>query len=166
MRSAVAIAAAVVMFGFFNYSIYRMEDLKANGTTMLVELAPRDPLSLIQGYYMQLGFAIERDLEDSDPDRGQVVVRPDADNVAEFVRHYRGEPLNEGERLLRYRRRGTRMQIVPDSYLFQEGHAEAYQQARYAIFQFGDVGSYILVGLADETRQPIRPAEAGLMDPS
>ena len=47
--------------------------------------------------------------------------------------------------------------IGAESFLFQEGHAEAYSQARYGILRVAADGSSVLAGLADVARRPIRP---------
>ena len=55
-----------------------------------------------------------------------------------------------------------RIKIVPDSFFFQEGHRELYEDARYGVFQFDDRGRYLLVGLADGDRVPIESRLHGM----
>jgi uncharacterized membrane-anchored protein len=83
-----------------------------------------------------------------------------------FVRFHIGEELKQGEKLLRYRSKKTEtitgrifndINIVPDSFLFQEGHARYYRNAEYGVFKFDDVGHSILIGLAKNDRQLITP---------
>ncbi len=50
------------MLGAVNLSIQTKEDIKANGETVLLQLAPVDPRSLMQGDYMALRFAITQGL--------------------------------------------------------------------------------------------------------
>ena len=69
---------------------------------MLVELAPVDPRSLIQGDYMRLDYAIARQLRSDigGPRDGHIVVTLDADSVAHFARVYQdGTPLRPSERI-------------------------------------------------------------------
>src|SRR3546814_17810835 len=47
--------------------------------------------------------------------------------------------------------------IGAESFLFQDGHAEAYAAARYGILKVAPDGSSVLAGLADSERRPIRP---------
>jgi len=72
-----------------------------------------------------------------------------------------------GEQLLRYRRRGpvglqrspeqAEVFIGAESFFFQEGHADAYEDARYGILKVAPDGGSVLAGLADAERRPIRP---------
>ena len=155
MRSALIIAGLVLALGVPTYAIVQKERLLAGGTPVLVELAPVDPRSLIQGDYMRLDYAIARDLS-SRPDwprDGQIVVRLDEHGVARFVRrHETGTPLAPGEHLLQYRRRRNNVRIGSDAFYFQEGHAERYEGARYGELRVDRSGASVLVGLRDTLR--------------
>lgn len=168
-RSWIAIALTVAILVFFNVSTYDREQTISNGETLLLELAPVDPRSLMQGDYMRLRYVVENsipadELEDHER-RGYIVLRGDNDNVAQFVRIHDGEALAQEERLVRFRRPSflgvalgsLQVMIVPDDFFFQEGHAELYEDAQYGVFKFDDRGRYVLVGLADSERVPINP---------
>ena len=161
MRRVLLIIFAVAVVGVLNYLVYEKQRVVDTGAPLLLELAPVDPRSLMQGDYMRLRYAIERTISDAlideAPRRGELVVEADDDGIARFVRFYAGEPLTESERLLAYHKRYAFVRIVPDSYLFQEGHAERYQRARYAEFRFVGASERVLVALRDEQRQPISP---------
>lgn len=77
--------------------------------------------------------------------------------VGRFVRLHDGTPLQEGERLLRYHAAGWRVQIMPDSCLFQEGHRPFYERAKYGVFKFNGADELVLAGLANADMQAIRP---------
>jgi uncharacterized membrane-anchored protein len=87
--------------------------------------------------------------------------------VATFRRFDDDGPLAADEQRLRYRRRAplglqpdpenTELFIGAESFLFQEGHAEAYEEARYGILKVAPDGSSVLAGLADSGRRPIQP---------
>ncbi len=145
-----------------NYGIYQKEQILAHGETLLIELAPVDPRSLLQGDYMALDYAIARKASSlpltSSQQRGYIVIKSDNNKVAQFVRFYNGEPLTDNEKLLRFHRRYNQINIVPDSFLFQEGHAKYYENAKYGVFKFTDK-SRLLVGLADDDRKIITPSE-------
>ena len=89
------------------------------------------------------------------------MLRADQHKVARFVRFHSGEALRPGEKLLRfhvlppYIPEKRALRIVPDSFLFQEGHAARYQNARYGVFKFAGADEYLLTGLAAEDRRPI-----------
>jgi len=163
MRKIIMVVLLVLILGALNYSIYEKEQVKKNGEIMFVELAPVDPRSLMQGDYMQLRYAVERNIPKDmkntlkDFKRGYIVIRPDKNNVAQFVRVHKEENLSEDEKLLYFHARYTSIRVVPDTFLFQEGHAKYYENAKYGIFKFDKSGDYIMIGLADENRNPINP---------
>jgi uncharacterized membrane-anchored protein len=129
-----------------------------DGKTLLIELAPVDPRSLIQGDYMRLEYRIARELYGYSewPRDGQIVVTAGEDNVAVYVRrHDAGTPLAAGEHLLHYRRRGGRIKIGTDAFFFQEGHAARYSVAKYGELRVDASGESLLIGLRDEQRRPL-----------
>ena len=126
---------------------------------MLLELAPVDPRSLMQGDYMRLRYAIGDDegvkrLGDH-VKQGFLVIKKNANKVGEFVRLYAGEPLAENEKRMPFRKAYRWIDINPDSFFFQEGHAKHYEDARYGVFKFDHAGNYLLIGLANEDRKMI-----------
>ena len=161
MRKTIFIVLTLALFAVLNYAIYEKEQLKANGETVYLELAPVDPRSLMQGDYMQLRYAVERGITREiallQKKRGYMVLAPDENHVAKFVRFHAGEALQPGEKLVHYQNDYGSVRIVPDSFLFQEGHAKYYQGAKYGEFKFDNRGGHILVGLASENRSPLAP---------
>lgn len=151
--------------------VLQKERLVSRGTRLYLELAPRDPRSLMQGDYMRLDYRIAREGRDlaarqheaSDddggepgerreawPDRGTLVVRPDERGIARLVRRNAGEPLAPGEILVRYRRQGWQLHVGTDAWYFQEGTASLYETARYGEVAVGPRGDVLLVALRDE----------------
>jgi len=134
------------------------ESLAASGQTVLLELAPRDPRSLMQGDYMVLRYDIVRDLNnqyDAWPVDGELVIQPDGDDVARYVRRHEGESLGEGEQRLRYRVRGGVLRLGAEDFFFQEGTADQYSRARYGELKVTDGGDALLVGLRGEELQAL-----------
>jgi uncharacterized membrane-anchored protein len=158
-RRRVLIAGLIVALGGVNALIAQKEHLRANGTPMLLELAPVDPRSLIQGDYMRLDYALANEVRQRDhaPRDGHLVVRLDARQVASFVRlHDRGTPLSPGEHLLRFRTREGEVRVGSGAFFFQEGHAERYEQAKYGEVRVAASGNNLLIGLRDPKLRPIR----------
>ena len=56
-RIAIPVILGVFFIGFV-FSVVRMENLRANGTDILLPLAPVDPRALLMGDYMVLDFAV------------------------------------------------------------------------------------------------------------
>jgi uncharacterized membrane-anchored protein len=159
MRSALVFGGLALALAVPNYAIIQKERLLRSGTTMLVELAPVDPRSLIQGDFMRLNYAMARDpaFDRGLPPDGHFVVQLDENGVARFVRvHQPGSPLGAGEHLLLYRRRGSRLRIGTDAFFFQEGRANRYAGARYGELRVDESGGSVLVGLRDSTLRQLR----------
>ena len=136
-----------------NYLIISKELVLANDQAMLLELAPRDPRSLLQGDYMVLRYRMARDIaahSESLTDEGQVVVGLDKNNVAQFRRLHDGRTsLDNNEHLLFYRKRNGVVKIATDAFFFQEQHGKYYSAARYGEVRVSGNGGAVLVGMRD-----------------
>ncbi|RKH50814.1 GDYXXLXY domain-containing protein [Corallococcus llansteffanensis] len=139
--------------------VVQKETVLARGQTVLLQLAPVDPRSLIQGDYMVLDYAISqtwREGLEAPQEDGNVVLHLDAHDVGAFVRYETpGTPLAPGEVRLRFRVRNSRLRLGAEAFFFQEGHAERYARARYGELRVMDNGTSVLVGLRDENYQPL-----------
>ena len=159
MRNALLFGGLALVLSVVNVAIVQKEGQLAGGTRMLVELAPVDPRSLIQGDYMRLEYRIARDAgaDASWPRDGHLVVRLDDRGVARLVRrHEPGSPLAPGEHLLQFRTRRNRLQLGSNAFFFQEGRGAAFANAKYGELRVARSGSSVLVGLRNEAKQPIR----------
>ena len=163
MRKAIAIGAGVLLLALANWTVAQREDQLANGRVVLLELAPVDPRSLMQGDYMALRFKAGDDafgrwgrLKDVPVD-GRIIVKVDERNVGTFVRRDGGEPLAAGEVALRYRIRNERLKFATNAYFFQEGHGRLYEAARYGEFRVAPSGELLLARLADAKLQRLGP---------
>ncbi len=170
LRPALALLFCVILLVGFGWSSFRMERLRDNGEIVLLELAPVDPLALLLGYYMELDYEVDRDiayaLDRDDLSRmysGLAVVRLDEHRVAEFVRLDDGSPLASGEMKLFFRLRGGQAYTGASSYFFQEGLAEAYEEAEYGEYRVSADGKMLLTYLVDSQFQRIEP-ESGSAD--
>jgi len=164
MRNLVLLLTAVVVLVLVNVSIWQRETLITHGRTLLLELAPVDPRSLMQGDYMALRFRITGDA--FPPGSGEVkrdgrlVVAVDARNVGTFRRF--GESVQGGdEALLRYRVRHGQPKFATNAFFFQERQGEYYRNARYGEFRVSPDGEALLVALRDADLQVLGPSVAG-----
>lgn len=161
MRLKIMLVLSVIILGALNYGIYQKEQIKSEGVLTLLALVPVDPRSLMQGDYMRLRYQLSQEAGkvEGRPDQksGYLVIRRNAQNIAEFIRFHQGEILKQDELLLAYQIQKDWVQIQPDSFLFQEGQAELYQQAKFGLFRLDASGNHLLIGLADEKHQEILP---------
>lgn len=158
------LAGLVLVLGVANRTIWQKEQIRSRGREVLLELAPVDPRSLIQGDYMMLRYAESTfpSREQLPVSKGTLILALDADRVGTFVRLEDGSPLAANEVRLKFRtiRERGAFGIGAESYFFQEGHAGVYERARYGIVRVDAAGNSVLAGLADEDHVPIRPPEA------
>jgi uncharacterized membrane-anchored protein len=154
-RTVLILGGLALVLGSTWSQIAGKQRLLREGTTMLVELAPVDPRSLIQGDYMRLDYAIARNAPGTWVPDGAIVVALDAAGVARFLRVHAADALQPGEHLLRYRSRRGRVRIGTDAFYFQEGHAPRYQSARFGELRVDADGNSLLVGLRDAERRSL-----------
>ncbi|TET37654.1 MAG: hypothetical protein E3J69_02275 [Anaerolineales bacterium] len=142
-----------------NVLVIQKEQLLATGQLVLLELAPVDPRSLVQGDYMRLRFDISDEVETETNMRdGFIVVRLDSENVARYVRIYdQNTSLAQDELLLRFRQRTYDVRVGPESFFFQEGTAKYYNNARYGEFRVSKSGDVLLTGLQGEDFEELGP---------
>lgn len=154
MRKCILILGGLLVLIAANAAIYLRERQLASGTPVILALAPRDPRSLMQGDYMALAYALERDLGNPEQD-GRLVLAPDAKGVAQLVRLDNGTPLSPGQFLVDYRLRQGRVRIGTDAWFFPEGKGETYAAARYGEFRADGRGAVLLLRLLDEHLKPL-----------
>jgi uncharacterized membrane-anchored protein len=137
-----------------NVLIINKEYVLANGTTMVLELAPRDPRSILQGDYMVLRYRMAGEVARHSKqltDEGQLVVSLGDNNVARFRRiHDSNTALGTNEHLLFYRKRNGVVKIATDAFFFQEQHGKYYSAARYGELRVTGSGDAVLTGLRDK----------------
>lgn len=164
-RIIVVLIGLALILGLANWDILGKRKVVAEGAPLLLELRPADPRSLFQGDYMALALA-----DDTMPDaaiiatlsyRGTVILALDAQGVGRFARLDDGAPLQASEMRVQYRRhedwRGGRLDYGAQAFFFQEGDAEFYSVAKYALLRVAEDGSTVMTDLAGEDRQPMVP---------
>ena len=143
----------ILLLGYFNWSVYQKEQTLKDGQLVLLQLAPVDPRSLMQGDYMRLNYKeASSNLPDEQTDtRGYAILRPDSNQVGEIVRLQNTlEPVNDNELVIRYKIINRRLFLGAESFFFEEGQDTLYQKAVYGGLKVDDKGQSLLVGLYDE----------------
>ena len=77
----------VLVVVLFNVSVWKKEQVLAHGDLVLLQLAPVDPRSLMQGDYMELryDFGITEPMRTPAAKRGYCVIKTDANRVGRAV---------------------------------------------------------------------------------
>lgn len=170
-RTLGILGGLALVLAFANGGIWQREKLLASGKVVILELAPVDPRSLMQGDYMALNFAAGREVTRMrlggenrpetdtglglEPD-GYVMLTLDARGVAQPVRiQPAADPRADGEVPLRYRVRDNRVRIVTNAYFFPEGQASRYEVAKFGELRVAENGEALLVRMLGEDLQPL-----------
>lgn len=143
----------LIVLLIFNNNVVKKEAILSDGQLVLLELAPVDPRSLIQGDYMRLRYAISENIDtDSIPKIGFCVVKLMPNGTAERVRlQEETEPLYKNEHLIEFTSKNWwGINIGAESFFFQEGEAEKYEVAKYGGLKIDGEGNSVLIGLYDE----------------
>lgn len=164
----IALLGMALVLVVMTRNIIKYEAHLTTGDTVLLALAPVDPRGFMQGDYMTLSYALERDVFaalNRDPgsyptnEDGYVIVALDNNKVAQFVRLAANQPKNlaSNEMAIHYRIRNGAMQLATNAFFFQEGHGEAFEAAEYGLFRINDKGEPLLTNLVDDDFAVISP---------
>ena len=164
----IALLGLALVLVVMTRNIIKYEAHLTTGDTVLLALAPVDPRGFMQGDYMTLSYALERDVFaalNRDPgsyptnEDGYVIVALDNNKVAQFVRLAANQPkgLATNEMAIHYRIRNGAMQLATNAFFFQEGHGEAFEAAEYGLFRVNDKGEPLLTNLVDDDFAVISP---------
>ena len=174
----IALLGLALVLVVMTMNIAKYENHLATGDTVLLALAPVDPRGFMQGDYMTLSYALERDVFaalNRDPgsyptnEQGYVIVALDKHNVGQFVRlasNNQPENLATNEMAIHYRIRNGTMQLATNAFFFQEGHGEAFEAAQYGLFRVNDKGEPLLTEMVDSNFQIIKGKAESAADSS
>ena len=177
MRKILLLLGLLLILCAFNWAVWQREPLLRDGTVMYLRLAPVDPRAFLLGDYMDLSFAIDLDITDALydearknnkatsrfelqrelPREGHVVVTLSPQRVAEFLRLEDGSSLSSNEHKLHFRLKSGRAYVTAQSFFFQEGHAQDYEEAIYGEIHVDPEGKNLLTHLLDDNLQRIDP---------
>lgn len=174
----IALLGLALVLVLMTMNIAKYENHLATGDTVLLALAPVDPRGFMQGDYMTLSYALERDVFaalNRDPgsyptnEQGYVIVALDKHNVGQFVRlaaDNQPDNLATDEMAIHYRIRNGTMQLATNAFFFQEGHGEAFEAAQYGLFRVNDKGEPLLTEMVDSNFQIIKGKAESAADSS
>lgn len=147
-RFAIASAIALILI-VTSYTIWQFERTLADGQIVNIELAPVDPRSLMQGDYMALAFAIDRDLPDDAAQYKYAWLSLDNQQRASLHSVANDLPTDPALVAVLLRQRDNIISIGPNAFFFAEGTADVYEQARYGQFRIAGNGKALLTVMLD-----------------
>ena len=150
----------LLLLGYFNWSVYKKDQTLKDGQLVLLQLAPVDPRSLMQGDYMRLNYKeSESDsLREQAPPRGYAILKVDSNHIGKVVRLQKDlKPIYENEIILKYKTVYNRLLFGAESFFFEEGQETIYEHAVYGGLKVDDKGESLLVGLYDENFRLLEP---------
>ena len=168
VRIIIALLGLIIILVVMTINVAKYESHLATGDTVLLALAPVDPRGFMQGDYMTLSYALENEVFavlNIDPgsyltnEQGYVIVAVDKNNVGQFSRLVDAMPdhLNANERAIYYRLRNGTLKLATNAFFFQEGQAEAFENAEYGLFRVNDKGEPLLTHMVNEQFEVINP---------
>lgn len=169
LRKWLASGVIVLALVAVNISIWQKEKLLNQGAVVILDLAPVDPRSLMQGDYMALNYAITQPLQLEfyqrhqesrfipAPTSGTLIVDIDARRRVTQAHFDQGTPLKANQLRMKYHINAGRLTVGTNAWFFQEGHGERFDRARYGSFRVAEDGTALLTALLDENGQAIAP---------
>ncbi|MDM1044580.1 GDYXXLXY domain-containing protein [Myroides sp. 1354] len=163
-RNIVLVITLVLFAGFFLRAVLQKEKIIQEGALVLLPLAPVDPRSLMQGDYMQLNYAINNELRETNLNRdeirkrGYVILTLDEQHRGAFKAIYSDLPQLEGENEIAvkyFNWDGFDLAVGAESYFFQEGKDTLYEQAKFGGLKVDAKGNSVLIGLYKENLERI-----------
>jgi uncharacterized membrane-anchored protein len=140
----------VVVLAVVNLQVAGKERLVRDGTTVLLQLAPADPRSLMQGDYMALRYRMADSVAGAAGIRdGRIVIELDENQEAEFIAIHDGQPPAANRHLLQFRKRGDAVRLASDAYFFEEGEGSTFRTASFGELKVSADGDAVLIGLRD-----------------
>jgi len=169
LRKWLALGVIVLALVAVNISIWQKERLLKQGAVVILDLAPVDPRSLMQGDYMALNYAITQPLQLAfyqqhqesrfipAPTSGTLIVDIDAQRRVTQAQFDQSTPLKANQLRMKYHINAGMLTVGTNAWFFQEGHSKRFDRARYGSFRVAEDGTALLTALLDENGQAIAP---------
>ncbi|UYW00730.1 GDYXXLXY domain-containing protein [Flavobacterium agricola] len=148
----------VLVGGYFLNSVKLKEQTLSQGKLLLLQLAPVDPRSLMQGDYMVLNYAVNNELPDNIPSKGYVIFEKDSTaNYKPILFTEQFQQIPNHQIILKYTHQPNdwnngRIKLGAESYFFEEGQADKFAEAVFGGLKVDEKGNSILVGLYDKNK--------------
>ena len=151
-RRAIA-ADLLLILAAAGFAIWQFEQTLRTGRVVNIALAPLDPRSIMQGDYMALAFAIDRELPDDAAQYSYAWLSFSEQGIASLHSLSNDLPSQDAVIGLLLRQRDGIVSVGPNGFFFAEGSAAVYEAARYGLFKVDSSGKALLTALLDENLQ-------------
>ena len=138
-----------------SWTVWQFEQTLRHGQIVLLELAPVDPRSIMQGDFMALAFKLDRELPDDAAQSRYALLQLDQNRLATLHSLTDTLPADKSSNLLPILIRPHRFgaTLGPNGFFFSEGSAQTYENARFGQFRVDVNGKALLTALLDENLQ-------------
>ncbi len=153
MRSRLFLVFTFVSLIIITFGAARKEMVLQSGKVFYLKLQPVDPRAFMQGDKMRLNYEINYNKNDYLHMSGACLMLDEKQIGIYITDMPKDKCTDSGNIWLKMQK--TNFKFITDSYFFQEGMADKYIIAKYAILKYDGQGSAMLTGLAYETMQEI-----------
>lgn len=150
----------LLVSAYILYATNQKEKIITKGELVLLRLAPVDPRSLMQGDYMILNYAVNNNIPDSIPNKGYLIF--EKDSIGELYPKKFIQKLNpqHNQIAIKYQYKAddwrAPIKIGAESYFFEEGKAEIFEDAVYGGLRVDADGNSVLIGLFNKNKELIQ----------
>ena len=162
----ILVATFMLIAALAGRAVWQFERTLREGDVVLLQLAPVDPRSLMQGDYMALRFALDDAITTPGNWHGvprYVYVSRDPEQRGSFFSSGNAATPPPDTLMLRVRRHDGRASVGPNAFFFQEGTATAHEAARWGEFRVMRDGTSLLTHLRDENLVRIGSNATGML---
>lgn len=147
------VSAILLILAAAGRAIWQFEQTLKHGQLLVLELAPVDPRSIMQGDFMALAFTLDQQLPKDALQHRYALLQKDSNNIASLHSVSQQRPDNAALVPVLIRQGHRRATLGPNGFFFAEGSAQTYENARYGQFRVDNSGKALLTALLDENLQ-------------
>ena len=150
----------LLVSAYILYATNQKEKIITKGELILLRLAPVDPRSLMQGDYMILNYAVNNNIPDSIPDKGYLIFEKDSIGELHPKKFIKKLNSKHNQIAIKYQYKAddwrAPIKIGAESYFFEEGKAEIFEDAVYGGLRVDTDGNSVLIGLFNKNKELIQ----------
>ena len=150
----------LLVSAYILYATNQKEKIITKGELVLLRLAPVDPRSLMQGDYMILNYTVNNNIPDSIPNKGYLILEKDSIGELHPKKFIKKLNSKHNQIAIKYQYKAddwrAPIKIGAESYFFEEGKAEIFEDAVYGGLRVDTDGNSVLIGLFNKNKELIQ----------